>query len=52
MTFPEDMKNNRTEDQLKKGEAVKVVGASPRRGHLLVESANGEQLILNSISSD
>lgn len=42
MTFPEDINSTRAEDQMKKGEVVKVVGASPRRGHLLVESANGE----------
>lgn len=42
MTFPEDVgANNQCEtssgEQLKKGEAVSVVGASHRRGHLIVE---------------
>lgn len=41
MNFPEEIQNNRLGEQLRKGEAVTVVGASQRRGHLLVES-NGE----------
>lgn len=42
MNFPEEIQNNRINEQLRKGEAVTVVGASQRRGHLLVES-NGKQ---------
>lgn len=42
MNFPEETQNNRMNEQLRKGEAVTVVGASQRRGHLLVES-NGER---------
>lgn len=38
MNFPEEIQNNRINEQLRKGEAVTVVGASQRRGHLLVES--------------
>lgn len=41
MNFPEEIQNNRINEQLRKGEAVTVVGASQRRGHLLVES-NGK----------
>lgn len=41
MNFPEEIQNNRLGEQLRKGEAVTVVGASQRRGHLLVES-NGK----------
>ncbi|CRK99962.1 CLUMA_CG013257, isoform B [Clunio marinus] len=37
MNFPEEIQNNRLNEQLRKGEAVTVVGASQRRGHLLVE---------------
>lgn len=40
MNFPENMQASNGE-QLKKGEAVTVKGASQRRGHLLVES-NGK----------
>lgn len=39
MNFPEEIQNNRISEQLRKGEAVSVVGASSRRGHLLVESS-------------
>lgn len=39
--FPDNMNSN-VGEQLKKGEIVTVVGAaSQRRGHLLVESKNG-----------
>lgn len=41
MNFPEETQNNRLSEHLRKGEAVSVVGASARRGHLLVES-NGK----------
>ena len=42
MNFPEDSQSNT--DQLRKGEAVTVIGASHRRGHLLVESLHGVSL--------
>lgn len=38
MNFPEDSPRS---EQLKKGETVTVVGASPCRGHLIVEH-NGQ----------
>lgn len=38
--FPDIMTSNAGE-QLKKGEIVTVMGASQRRGHLLVENRNG-----------
>ncbi|XP_055682418.1 unconventional myosin-IXb isoform X2 [Lutzomyia longipalpis] len=37
MNFPEDSATNPSSEQLRKGEAVTVVGASHRRGHLIVE---------------
>ena len=37
MNFPEDSNAVCGGEQLKKGEAVSVVGASHRRGHLIVE---------------
>lgn len=37
MNFPEDSATGPPADQLKKGETVTVVGASHRRGHLIVE---------------
>lgn len=38
MNFPEDSASN--PEQLRKGETVTVVGASHRRGHLIVEHNN------------
>lgn len=38
MNFPEDSAKNPPNDQLRKGETVTVVGASHRRGHLIVEN--------------
>jgi len=37
MNFPEDPATNPPIEQLRKGETVTVVGASHRRGHLIVE---------------
>lgn len=37
MNFPEYSALNPSTEQLRKGEAVTVVGASDRRGHLIVE---------------
>lgn len=37
MNFPEDSALNPPSEQLHKGEAVTVVGASHRRGHLIAE---------------
>lgn len=37
MSFPEFSALNQPTEQLRKGEAVTVVGASHRRGHLTVE---------------
>lgn len=37
MNFPEDCAANPGTEQLRKGDAVTVVGASHRRGHLIVE---------------
>lgn len=37
MNFPEDSATNPPADQLQKGDTVTVVGASQRRGHLIVE---------------
>lgn len=45
MNFPEDIQANGTGEQLRKGEAVKVIGASQRRGHLLVENSGIDKLI-------
>lgn len=38
MNFPEDSATNPPADQLQKGNTVTVVGASQRRGHLIVEN--------------
>lgn len=38
MNFPEDSATNPPADQLQKGDTVTVVGASQRRGHLIVEN--------------
>ena len=38
MNFPEDSQATNAGEQLKKGDSVTVVGASHRRGHLLVDS--------------
>lgn len=38
MNFPEDSQAGHTGEQLRKGDSVIVVGASHRRGHLLVDS--------------
>lgn len=38
MNFPEDSATNPPSEQLRKGETVTVVGASHRRGHLIVEN--------------
>lgn len=43
MNFPEECASNPGTEQLRKGEAVIVVGASNRRGHLIVE-CNGLSL--------
>lgn len=40
MNFPEDSATNPPSEQLRKGETVTVVGASNRRGHLIVEHNN------------
>lgn len=37
MNFPEDCAANPGTEQLRKGDPVTVVGASHRRGHLIVE---------------
>ena len=37
MNFPEDSSTNTVNEKLRKGDAVTVVGASHRRGHLIVE---------------
>lgn len=38
MNFPEDSATNPPTEQLHKGDTVTVVGASHRRGHLIVEN--------------
>lgn len=38
MNFPEDSASNPPLEQLHKGETVTVIGASHRRGHLIVEN--------------
>lgn len=50
MNFPEEIQNNRINEQLRKGEAVTVVGASQRRGHLLVESSGKTNFSKNGLS--
>lgn len=38
MNFPEDSATNQQAEHLQKGDTVTVVGASHRRGHLIVEN--------------
>lgn len=38
MNFPEDSATNQPAEHLQKGDTVTVVGASHRRGHLIVEN--------------
>lgn len=58
MSFPEDSAISSPAEQLRKGETVTVVGASHRRGHLIVEQ-NGSsfhvpyqfmELVKNAVS--